>query len=307
MPLHNHERNKGKNKRITYRKTELQNERKDVQGMLNSLTSTVTLQNGVKMPVMGLGVWQAKDGQEVENAVKYAVEAGYRSIDTAAVYGNEEGVGNAIRDCGVPRKELFITTKLWNGDQGYDSALKAFDRSMEKLKLDYLDLYLIHWPVKGKYKDSWRAMEKLYKDGRVRAIGVCNFHPHHLDDLTESAHVIPMVDQVEFHPLLTQVDLRKFCKNKKIQFEAYSPLLHGQLDQPVLKQLGEKYGKSPTQIILRWDLQNGVVTIPKSVHKDRIIENSRVFDFELSQEDMDVISDLNQNYRTGSDPDHFDF
>ena len=275
--------------------------------MFDSLTSTVTLHNGVKMPVMGLGVWKAKDGPEVESAVKYAVEAGYRSIDTAAAYGNEEGVGNAIRDCGVPREDLFITTKLWNANHGYDSTLRAFDSSMKKLKLDYLNLYLIHWPVKGKYKDTWRAMEKLYEDGRIRAIGVCNFHIHHLEDLIDSAHVTPMVDQVEFHPLLTQEELREFCRRNKIQLEAWSPLMQGRLDLPVLKQLGEKYGKSPAQIILRWDLQNEVVTIPKSVHKERIIENSNVFDFELSDDDMETISSQNQNRRFGADPDNFNF
>jgi diketogulonate reductase-like aldo/keto reductase len=275
--------------------------------MFDSLKSTVTLQNGVKMPVLGLGVWKMQDGAEVEAAVKYAVEAGYRSIDTAAAYGNEEGVGKAIRDCGVPREELFITTKVWNGDQGYDTTLQAFDMSMKKLKLDYLDLYLIHWPVKGKYKDTWRAMEKLYEEGRIRAIGVCNFHAHHLEDLINDARVVPMVNQVEFHPLLTQVGLRKFCKANKIQFEAWSPLMQGRLDLPILVQLGEKYGKSPAQIVLRWDLQHEVVTIPKSVRQSRIIENADIFDFELSDDDMEAINSQNQNRRFGADPDNFNF
>jgi diketogulonate reductase-like aldo/keto reductase len=275
--------------------------------MYDSLKSTVTLQNGVRMPVLGLGVWKVEDGAEVEAAVKYAVEAGYRSIDTAAAYGNEEGVGNAIQNCGVPREELFITTKVWNGDQGYDTTLQAFDKSMKKLKLDTLDLYLIHWPVKGKYKDTWRAMEKLYEEGRIRAIGVCNFHAHHLEDLINDAHVVPMVDQVEFHPLLTQEKLRKFCKANKIQLEAWSPLMQGRLDMPVLVQLAEKYGKSPAQIILRWDLQHDVVTIPKSVHQNRIIENAEVFDFELSDDDMEAIDNRNENRRFGSDPDNFNF
>ncbi len=275
--------------------------------MFDSLSSTVTLHNGVKMPIFGLGVWKVEDGAEVENAVKYAIKAGYRLIDTAAVYGNEEGVGNAIQDSGLPRENLFITTKVWNGDQGYDSTLRAFEESMKRLKLDYLDLYLIHWPVKGKYKDTWRAMEKLYEEGRIRAIGVSNFHSHHLDDLIDSAKVVPMVNQVEFHPLLTQEELRAYCKRNKIQFEAWSPLMQGNLDLPVLKQLGEKYGKSPAQIVLRWDIQNEVITIPKSVRESRIIENADIFDFELSEEDMEAINSLNQNKRFGSNPDNFNF
>jgi diketogulonate reductase-like aldo/keto reductase len=275
--------------------------------LFDSLSSTVTLHNGVKMPIFGLGVWKVEDGAEVENAVKYAIKAGYRLIDTAAVYGNEEGVGNAIQDSGLPRENLFITTKVWNGDQGYDSTLRAFEESMKRLKLDYLDLYLIHWPVKGKYKDTWRAMEKLYEEGRIRAIGVSNFHSHHLDDLIDSAKVVPMVNQVEFHPLLTQEELRAYCKRNKIQFEAWSPLMQGNLDLPVLKQLGEKYGKSPAQIVLRWDIQNEVITIPKSVRESRIIENADIFDFELSEEDMEAINSLNQNKRFGSNPDNFNF
>jgi diketogulonate reductase-like aldo/keto reductase len=275
--------------------------------LFDSLSSTVTLHNGVKMPIFGLGVWKVEDGAEVENAVKYAIKAGYRLIDTAAVYGNEEGVGNAIQDSGLPRENLFITTKVWNGDQGYDSTLRAFEESIKRLKLDYLDLYLIHWPVKGKYKDTWRAMEKLYEEGRIRAIGVSNFHSHHLDDLIDSAKVVPMVNQVEFHPLLTQEELRAYCKRNKIQFEAWSPLMQGNLDLPVLKQLGEKYGKSPAQIVLRWDIQNEVITIPKSVRESRIIENADIFDFELSEEDMEAINSLNQNKRFGSNPDNFNF
>lgn len=274
---------------------------------LTSLTSTTTLHNGVKMPVLGIGVWRVDDGAEVETTIKYALEAGYRSIDTAAGYNNEDGVGNALKESNIPREEIFVTTKVWNAHQGYDSTLQAFEDSMRKLKLDYLDLYLIHWPVKGKYKDTWRAMEKLYNNGRIRAIGVCNFHTHHLEDLMENAEVVPMVNQVECHPLLTQVELREFCKKNKIQFEAWSPLMQGNLDLPLLKQLGEKYKKSPAQIVLRWDLQSEIVTIPKSVHENRIIENANVFDFELSSDDMDEIDNLNENKRFGGNPDNFNF
>lgn len=274
--------------------------------MYDSLKSTVTLHNGVKMPVLGLGVWRLDD-KEAEAVVKYAFDAGYRSVDTAAAYGNEAGVGNAVSGSNVPREELFITTKVWNQDQGYDSTLRAFDLSMKKLKLEVLDLYLIHWPVKGKYKDTWRAMERLYEEGRIRAIGVSNFHKHHLENLMKDANIVPMVNQVEFHPLLNQEELRRFCKENRIQFEAWSPLMQGRLDLPLLIQFGEKYGKSPAQIVLRWDLQHDVVTIPKSSNKNRIVENTGIFDFELSEEDMQAIDSLNENRRLGADPDNFNF
>jgi methylglyoxal/glyoxal reductase len=275
--------------------------------MANALTDSTTLKNNVKMPWLGLGVWKVTEEGQAEQAVLSAIKAGYRSIDTAAVYQNEEGVGNAIRKCGVPRKELFITTKVWNADQGYESTLAAFEESRKKLGLEYFDLYLIHWPVAGKYKETWKALEKLYKDGRVRAIGVSNFHVHHLKDLMADCEIAPMVDQVEYHPLLTQKDLLSFCKDHGIQLEAWSPLMQGNLDNPMLIELGEKYQKSPAQIILRWDLQNGVVTIPKSVTESRIIENGNIFDFELTAEDMEKIDSLNSNKRFGPDPDNFDF
>lgn len=272
--------------------------------MPNHLQDTVTLHNGVKMPWFGLGVFKVEDGQEVIDSVKYAIKAGYKSIDTAKIYENEEGVGQAIRESGITRDELFVTTKVWNADQGYDSTLKAFDTSLQKLGLDYLDLYLIHWPGKDKYKETWKALEKLYKDGRVRAIGVSNFQIHHLEDLLTDAEVKPMVNQVELHPLLTQVELREYCKKQGIQIEAWSPLAQGQLlDNEVLKGIASKYGKSTAQVILRWDLQNEIVTIPKSIKEQRIIENADVFDFELSAEDMEQINALNQNHRVGPDPD----
>ncbi|RNB87330.1 aldo/keto reductase [Brevibacillus fluminis] len=268
--------------------------------------STV-LQNGIKMPWLGLGVWKVKEGSEVVDAVKAAIATGYRSIDTAAVYGNEDGVGKGIAESGVARDELFITSKVWNADQGYDSTLQAFDASMSKLGLDVLDLYLIHWPVKGKYKETWRALETLYKEGRVRAIGVSNFHVHHLEDLLDGAEVAPMVDQVEFHPLLSQVELRTFAKQHNIQLEAWSPLMQGNLDLPLLTELSSKYGKTAAQIVLRWDIQHEVVTIPKSITPARIAENADIFDFALSAEDMEKIDGLNQNKRFGPDPDNFNF
>lgn len=275
--------------------------------MFDNIKDTVTLHNGVKMPVLGLGVWKAENGAEVESAVKYALKAGYRSIDTAAAYGNEEGVGKAVKDSGMDRNEIFITTKVWNKDQGYDSTLRAFDDSLKKLDMDYVDLYLVHWPVKGKYKDTWKALEKIYKEGRARAIGVSNFQVHHLKDLMSDSEFVPTVNQVEFHPLLTQLELRKFCKENKIQLEAWSPLMQGRLDLPLLTQLADKYGKTPAQIVLRWDLQSEVVTIPKSVKEHRILENADIFDFELSDDDMEDIDNLNKNKRFGSDPDNFNF
>lgn len=275
--------------------------------MTVQLSDSTVLHNGVKMPWLGLGVWKTKEGEEVVQAVKSAIQAGYRSIDTAAAYGNEEGVGVAIKECGVSRDELFITTKVWNADQGYDSTLKAFEVSRKKLNLDVIDLYLVHWPVKGKYKDTWRALEKLYKDGAVRAIGVSNFQVHHLKDVLNDAEIIPMVNQVEFHPLLSQQELRTFCNSKQIQLEAWSPLMQGNLGNPLIGELAQKYGKSEAQIILRWDIQNGVVTIPKSINDKRIRENSEIFDFSLSEDDVAKINSLNKNQRFGPDPDNFDF
>ncbi|WP_275433542.1 aldo/keto reductase [Priestia flexa] len=275
---------------------------------MNNLQSTTKLANGVEMPWFGLGVFKVEDGQQVIDSVKWAINAGYKSIDTAKIYENEEGVGQAIKEAGVPREDLFITTKVWNADQGYESTLEAFETSLNKLGLDYLDLYLIHWPVEGKYKDTWRALEKLYKDGKVKAIGVSNFQIHHLEDLMKDAEIKPMVNQVELHPLLTQVELRDFCKKDDIQIEAWSPLAQGELlDNAVLKEIADKHGKSTAQVILRWDLQSEIVTIPKSIKEHRIVENASIFDFELSQEDMAKINELNKNHRVGPDPDNFDF
>ncbi|KUP29141.1 MULTISPECIES: glyoxal/methylglyoxal reductase [Bacillus] len=276
--------------------------------MATSLKDTVKLHNGVEMPWFGLGVFKVENGSEATESVKAAIKNGYRSIDTAAVYKNEEGVGIGIKESGVAREELFITSKVWNEDQGYDTTLAAFEKSLERLQLDYLDLYLIHWPGKDKYKDTWRALEKLYKDGKIRAIGVSNFQVHHLEELLKDAEIKPMVNQVEFHPRLTQKELRDYCKKQGIQMEAWSPLMQGQLlDNEVLTQIAEKYNKSVAQVILRWDLQHEVVTIPKSIKEHRIIENADIFDFELSQEDMDKIDALNQDERVGPNPDELLF
>ncbi|MCE0738424.1 glyoxal/methylglyoxal reductase [Bacillus inaquosorum] len=276
--------------------------------MATSLKDTVKLHNGVEMPWFGLGVFKVENGSEATESVKAAIKNGYRSIDTAAVYKNEEGVGIGIKESGVAREELFITSKVWNEDQGYETTLAAFEKSLERLQLDYLDLYLIHWPGKDKYKDTWRALEKLYKDGKIRAIGVSNFQVHHLEELLKDAEIKPMINQVEFHPRLTQKELRDYCKAQGIQLEAWSPLMQGQLlDNEVLAQIAEKHNKSVAQVILRWDLQHEVVTIPKSIKEHRIIENADIFDFELSQEDMDKIDALNKDERVGPNPDELLF
>ncbi|MBO2533432.1 Aldo/keto reductase [Planifilum fulgidum] len=276
--------------------------------MAQHISDATVLANGVNMPWLGLGVYKAKEGEEVEQAVKAALRIGYRSIDTAAFYGNEEGVGRAVRESGIPREEIFITTKVWNSDQGYERTLAAFEASLQRLGMEYVDLYLIHWPVKGKYKETWRALETLYKEGKARAIGVSNFQVHHLEDLMADAEIKPMVNQVEFHPFLTQEKLRDFCRREGIQLEAWSPLMRGEVvNVPEIVELAEKYGKTPAQIVLRWDLQHGVVTIPKSVREARIRENADLFDFELSAEDMAKLDALNRNHRFGPDPDNFNF
>ena len=275
---------------------------------MNSLQSTTTLHNGVKMPWFGLGVYKVPEGSEALESVKAAIKAGYRSIDTAALYQNEEGVGQGIKESGVPREELFITTKVWNSDQREDRVLEAFETSLQKLGLEYVDLYLIHWPVKEKYKQSWKVLEKLYKEGRIRAIGVSNFQIHHLEDLMADAEIKPMVNQVELHPLFAQLELHEYCKKQEIQIEAWAPLGQGRLlDNPVLQDIASSHHKSIAQVILRWDIQNEIVTIPKSVRESRIIENANIFDFTLSESDMEKINALNENKRFGGDPDNFNF
>ncbi|HEY3471917.1 MAG TPA: aldo/keto reductase [Amycolatopsis sp.] len=268
----------------------------------------IELNNGVRMPQLGYGVFQVPD-EETTAAVKAALEAGYRSIDTAAIYGNEKGVGQAIAESGIPRDELFITTKLWNSAQGYDSTLKAFDESMAKLGLEQLDLYLIHWPTpeRGKYVDTWKAFEKLYADGRVRAIGVSNFQPAHLERLMDAGSVVPALNQIELHPYLQQNEVREFDEKNGIATEAWSPLAKGGslLGDPVVADLAVKHSRTPAQIVLRWHLQLGNVVIPKSVTPSRIAENFDLFGFTLSEEEMDSLSPLDRGERTGPDPDTF--
>lgn len=277
-------------------------------GKITDLQGSFELHNGVQMPYFGLGVYLAKDGEEVSNAVKVALNHGYRHVDTASIYNNEAGVGLGIKESDVDRKDVFVVSKVWNSDQGYDSTLRAFDASLERLGLDYLDLYLIHWPKGERSKETWKAMERIYREKRVRAIGVSNFMQHHLEDVLTNAEIVPMVNQMEFHPYLVQQDLVNFCKSKGIQYEAWSPMMQGNIfDLPILKQMAEKYAKTVAQVVLRWDLQKGVVTIPKSSKPERIVSNADLFDFELSAEDVHVLDNLDRGKRFGPDPNNFDF
>ncbi|MFF3751645.1 aldo/keto reductase [Streptomyces sp. NPDC002018] len=265
----------------------------------------IVLNNGVKIPQLGFGVFQVDDARTTD-AVLAALEAGYRSIDTAAAYGNEEGVGRAVASSGVPRDELFITTKLWNDQQGYDSALAAFDTSLAKLGLDHVDLYLIHWPTpaRDRYLDTWRAMEKLLADGRTRAIGVSNFQPAHLQRLLDETGVVPVLNQIELHPGLQQAALRDFHAQHDIATEAWSPLAQGSLlQEEAITEIAARHEKSPAQVVLRWHIQLGNIVIPKSVTPARIRENIDVFDFELSPGDMAAMATLDRGLRTGPDPD----
>ncbi len=254
----------------------------------------ITLNNGVEMPMEGFGVFQVPDKSQCKTAVLQALDAGYRLIDTAAAYMNEEAVGDAIRESGIPRKELFITTKLWIQDAGYENAKKAFQTSLDKLGLDYLDLYLIHQPYND-YYGSYRAMEELYKEGRIRAIGVCNFYPERLVDLCMNATVIPAVNQVECHPFFQQKEAMAVMKEHHVQIEAWGPFAEGQKNiftNDILTKIAGKYGKTTAQIILRWNIQRGVVVIPKSVHENRIQENINIWDFTLSEDDMEAIAQM---------------
>ena len=273
---------------------------------ITDIHGKITLSNGVKMPYLGLGVYKSKDGKEVKNAINYALDAGYRLIDTASFYDNEEGVGEAIKNSSIHREELFITTKVWNDDQGYENTLKAFEVSRQKLNLDYIDLYLIHWPVPDVLEETWQALEKLYKDGKVRAIGVCNCLQHQLETIKKSGTIMPMVLQNEFHPKLVKQELIDYCKKENIQYQAWSPLMRGRiLDNKTIAKIAEKHDKSIAQVIIRWDLQKGVLTIPKSVHQQRIEDNANVFDFELTAEEIKTIDALHNDERTGAHPDHF--
>ena len=261
------------------------------------------LNNGVMMPRLGLGVYQSAPGQVTQKAVEYALKIGYRHIDTARIYNNESDVGTALRKSGIKREDVFITTKLWNSDHGYDSAPRACDASLKRLGLKYLDLYLIHWPVQEIRNESWQALTQLLKEGKCRSIGVSNYTIQHLTELLEDAETVPMVNQVEFSPFLYQKKLLEYCEQNKIQLEAYSPLTQGEkLNHPNIEQIAKKHDKTTAQVLIRWSLQHSLVTIPKSVRQERIKENSQVFDYNLTTEDMKILDSLDENFRNSWDP-----
>lgn len=269
-----------------------------------TIGSTKTLHNGVEMPRFGLGVYKMTDKEAAFEAMVKAIHTGYKAIDTATVYDNEAEVGEAIRAGGVPREELFITSKVWNTDQGYDQTLRAFEASLKRLDMDYLDLYLTHWAIPETFEETYRAIERLYDEKLIRAAGVSNHQQHHLEKILAKANTKPMVNQIELHPQLTQEPLREFCAAEDIAVTSWSPLARGRLlEDPVLSEIGETHGKSIAQTIIRWHLQNDLIVIPKSVTPSRIAENADVFDFELSQEEMKQISALNQEWRSGTHPD----
>lgn len=268
-----------------------------------SLTETVRLSNGVEMPRFGLGLYKSVPGAESERAVLSALEAGYRRIDTASFYENEADVGRALRASGLKRESVFLTSKVWNTDLGYDRTLKAFDRSLKVSGLDYWDLYLIHWPIRGLYQESYRALEKVCREKRVRSIGVSNFLVKHLEALLPEVSVMPVLNQFEFHPRLQQPELREYCRRRDIQVEAWSPVMRGRVGEiPEICALAEKYRKTVFQITLRWEWQKGILVIPKSVNAERIRSNAALFDFSLSEEDMALMDALDRGERLGSDP-----
>lgn len=272
--------------------------------MTLDIRSTIMLANGVEMPRLGLGTYKSVEPAEVRASVLTALETGYRSIDTASLYDNETAIGDALQESGIARGEVFLTSKVWNDEQGYDGTFAAAERSLARLGTSYLDLYLVHWPIERLLEPTWRAMEALLADGRVRAIGVCNFMRHHLDALLRVAEVPPMVDQYEMHPWLQQPGLRAFCQTNGIVVEAWAPIMRGKVSEvPLLVLLAEKYRVSPARVALRWLLQHDVVVIPKSVHEERVRENAALYDFELTAAEMDAIDALDRSERLGRDPD----
>lgn len=275
--------------------------------MMDTLNSRIPLNNGTAIPRLGIGTWRAPSGLVTEAAVLHALKCGYRHIDTATIYKNEQDVGQALRKSGVPREEVFLTTKLWNDDMRANRQMQAFEESLERLGTDYVDLYLIHWPVEH-FEKSWKVLEEIYASGRARAIGVSNFKKHHLEDLLQTASVVPAVNQMEFSPYMQDTEALAYSRELGIVYEAWSPLGAGHyVNDPVFVEIGKKYGKTAAQVILRWVIQQDIVVFPKSVHTERIDENANIFDFSLTEEEMNRISSLNRMLRTGSDPDTFTF
>ena len=269
----------------------------------------IELNNGIKIPVIGLGVYKTDSQQEMTDAVQWALEAGYRSFDTAQMYKNEEILGNALKALGVKREDIFITSKVDLANMGYDKTLYSFNESLEKLQTDYLDMFLVHWPGQQKERlvETYKAMEELYKQGKIKVLGVSNCEPKHIEWILEECEITPAVNQVERHPLLNEKELENWCSKHNIKLEAWSPLIRGNINLPQIVNLAEKYNKTPAQIILRWDIQSGYIVIPKSVNKNRIFENADIFSFELSPEDMEILSNMDCGHRTSFDPNTFDF
>jgi diketogulonate reductase-like aldo/keto reductase len=274
--------------------------------VLRSLEDRLEIAPGVQMARLGLGTYKSAEGPDVEGEISYGLELGYRHIDTAALYGNERGVGRALRASGLARETVTVATKVWNSDQGYESTLRAFDASLERLGLEYVDLYLVHWPMPRLMRETWRAMEEIHASGRARAIGVCNFLVHHLEELASFAEVPPVLDQVEHHVRLQQPDLRGYCEEHGITLQAWAPIMRGRVGEiSELAEIARTHGKTPAQVAIRWILQHGVTTIPKSVHRERVAENADVYDFELTPEEMTVLDALDRGERIGGHPDQF--
>ncbi len=264
---------------------------------------TITLNTGKEMPLLGLGTYRSSSGGEVENAISSAVSIGYRLFDTASSYKNEDGVGAGILGTGIPREEVFVTTKIWNNAQRIGNVEGAFERSLERLGMNYVDLYLVHWPVPGCYLDTWKVLEDIFRSGRAKAIGVSNFDEYQLDQLMSHSDIIPAVNQIEYHPLFNQDRIRRFCQANNIAVQAYAPLARGAyLNMDLMNRIAEKYHRSAAQVGLRWILQKGCAVIPKSSRDDRLLENSQIFDFELDPMEMESIDGLNENYRSASIP-----
>ncbi len=282
---------------------------------MDCIQDSYVLSNGIKIPCVGFGTWKLPNAQSTVDIVKAAIDCGYRHIDTAYAYQNELSVGKAVRECGLKRSELFITSKLDNPDHGYEKTMNEFDMTMSNLGIDYLDLYLIHWPIPLAYRDcwkemnegTWKAFEELYQEGKIKAIGVSNFLEHHIDALLETASIAPMVDQLELHPQYPQRDAVNYCKEKRIILEAWSPLIKGQMDHPILKELARKYGKTAAQILLRWSIQHGFLPLPKTSSKERMQENADIFDFDLTPDDIEAMKALEMYGLTGTHPDSAPF
>ncbi len=282
---------------------------------MDSIQDCYVLSNGIKIPCVGFGTWKLPNDQSTVDIIKEAIDCGYRHIDTAFAYQNEHSVGKAVRECGLKRSEFFITSKLDNPDHGYDNTMKEFDMTMTNLGIDYLDLYLIHWPIPLSYRDcwkemnegTWKAFEELYQEGKIKAIGISNFLEHHIDALLETANIAPMVNQLELHPQYPQRDAVNYCKEKRIILEAWSPLIKGQMDHPILKELAQQYHKTPAQILLRWSIQHGFLPLPKTSSRERMQENADIFDFELTPDDIEAMKALEMYGLTGAHPDSAPF